>query len=367
MPNNEQVRQWHREIISAQSIAIIGHVLPDGDAICSALALRNIIKNNCYTFKDGVGKKKRVDVFFDCERLPESLELFTKKTSEYVNVAKRPMRYDLVICLDCNNISRLGKFQEVFDKAKNSINIDHHHDNTNFANLNIVVPNLSATSEIIYVIFNTKLKKLYPYEISDYALLQIYAGILTDTNNLQNNADNPSTVKCLSDIVSKIGVKHIAKIKEYLFQNQSKAKTILKAFSHDKRFRKYYLDDAICTIKLNYKIFAKAGAEISDAEGIVDAALNMQGVKISILILEKNKGEFFVKLRGKDVDVSAIAAKFGGGGHEHMAGFSFKGNINSIKYELLNQCEEAVLKNELPTIENDEKILNILNSEDKQK
>lgn len=51
----------------------------------------------------------------------------------------------------------------------------------------------------------------------------------------------------------------------------------------------------------------------------------------------------------------------------HMAGFSFKGNINSIKYELLNQCEEAVLKNELPTIENDEKILNILNSEDKQK
>lgn len=367
MPNNEKVRQLHKEVISAHSIAIIGHIIPDGDAICSALALRNIIKNNCYTFKDGVGKKKRVDVFFDCERLPDSLEMFTQKTSEYVNISKKPIHYDLVICVDCNNISRLGKYQEIFHNAKQSVNIDHHHDNTNFANLNIVVPNLSATSEIIYVIYNNKLRKFYPYEISDYALVQIYAGILTDTNNLQNNADNPSTVKCLSDIVSKIGVRHIARIKEYLFQNQSKAKTILKAFSHDKRFRKYYLDDSICIIKLNYKIFAKAGAELSDAEGIVDAALAMQGVKISILILEKNKGEFFVKLRGKDIDVSSIAAKFGGGGHEHMAGFSFKGNFNSINYELLNECEESILNNELPNTEDDAKLLDILNGEGNQK
>lgn len=87
-------------------------------------------------------RKKGLMFFLIVKDCQNRFELFTKKTSEYVNVAKRPMRYDLVICLDCNNISRLGKFQEVFDKAKNSINIDHHHDNTNFANLNIVVPNL---------------------------------------------------------------------------------------------------------------------------------------------------------------------------------------------------------------------------------
>ena len=372
MPNlkivDDKVKQLHKAVFEAQTIAIIGHSLPDGDAICSALALRNIIKNNCYTYKNGSWKKKKVDVFFDCEKLPDSLELFTKKTDEYVNLKKRPQTYDLVISVDCNNESRMGKYEEIFKKSKFSINLDHHHDNTSFANLNFVTPMLSSTCELIYKIYQLSLRKLYPYEISDYALVQIFAGILTDTNNMQNNADNPSTVKCLSDIISKIGVKQVTKIKEYLFQNQSKAKMALMSFSHDKRFRKYYLDDSICIVNLNYKIFAKVGAELNDAEGIVDSALTMQGVKISILVLEKNKGEFFVKLRGKDLDVSVIASKFGGGGHEHMAGFSFKGNFNSIKYALINECEELVLKSEQPTIEENVKLLNILsNNEDNQK
>ena len=86
MPNlkivDDKVKQLHKAVFEAQTIAIIGHSIPDGDAICSALALRNIIKNNCYTYKNGSWKKKKVDVFFDCEKLPDSLELFTKKTDE---------------------------------------------------------------------------------------------------------------------------------------------------------------------------------------------------------------------------------------------------------------------------------------------
>lgn len=343
---DEKVFKIHEKILSSKSIAIIAHQNPDGDAICSSLALRNIIRTNCYSNHKGTWRKKLVHIFFDCAKLPESLSFFTKNTEDFVNVEKYLKQYELVICLDSNNPSRLGKYQSVFDNAKYTINIDHHQDNTNFASLNLVAAKSSSTSELIFKIYNSKLKKYFPYEITNYALAQIYAGILTDTNNMQNNADNPSTVKSVSQIISKIGVKQVSKIKQELFQNLSKAKMMLVSFSHDRRLRKYFLDDSICIIVLNSKIFAKAKAELDDAEGIVDSALSMEGVKISVLILEKEKGNFFVKLRGKNIDVSHIAQQFGGGGHKYMAGFNFSGNFNSIKYELLKSCENAIFESE---------------------
>lgn len=343
------VRVLHILMQKSPSIAIIGHINPDGDAICSALAMRSLIRKNTHSNIGGFISKK-VDLFFDCEHLPKSLDPITKK-KDCIYTQPTQTKYDLVICVDCNNVERLGKFKPLFENAKRTINIDHHMDNTGFADVNFVNAKASSTCEEIYKIFSSNLKKTYNYQLPKVAYGYIYVGILTDTNNLQNNCKNPATSRVISDVITKIGTKEANTIKSYLFQNLPTAKSMLTSYSFDRRNRKYYYDDSICMICLDRKVFEKAGAELDDAEGIVDQGLSMEGVKICALILEKNKGEFLVKLRGKDVDVCEIAHKFNGGGHENMAGFSYNGNLNVLKKNLLNACQDKLFENQEETDE----------------
>ncbi len=315
------------KIACAKRIAIISHSSPDADAFASSVALRELIRKSQNYYPEG-NTRKRIDVFMEYETFPASLEIFIPKDKglKILNPEKQLKHYDLVIALDCASKERMGVYSQIFDKAKDTINIDHHATNTRFANKNIVMKT-SSTCEALYYIFLHKQK----IEVSKYVLSLLYSGILTDTNNLKNNADLKTTERAVSLLKQKLGVKLAKRIRANFFESNSPAKDELYSFAYNKKYRTYLADGKVCLIVLNHKAFQSAKAELEDAEGIVDEALYRKGVTTSAIVLEKEKGKFYVKLRAKEgLDVSTLAKTFNGGGHTQIAAFQYEGKLQKL-------------------------------------
>ena len=349
------LQQLNSLIHESNSIAIFAHTCPDADALCSALAMKDFINSN-YLVK---GKKsarwyrKKVDIFVDCEEIPDSLKALAEKYKLSINPKPRN-KYNLSLALDCANIERLGKYEELFKASEKTVNIDHHKSNTKFAEINYII-DTSSTCENLYLFFKY-FERMYGAKMNNYILTQLYSGILTDTNNLENNADRLVTRDTVSSIVGALGTKKASIIKSHFFKNLAKSKLALTTISYNPKNRKYYEDGKICIITLSNKAFTKAHASLEDAEGIVDSALNTEGVYISALLLEPKKGEYKVKLRGKNLKITQIAEKFGGGGHDFMAAFDYKGNYNVLNMSLLRECKTTLATN-LDSVETIEDIL----------
>lgn len=340
---SRSIENFLNTIAQSKTIAIISHQMPDADAFSSAVALREIIRKFYTTTPEGKKINRKVDVFLDTEAIPNSLKIFVPengKMDKYLNPTTHPKKYDLAIALDCASADRMGKYLSIFEQAAKTINVDHHATNTRFAQENYVMKT-SSTCEALYFIFLHKRLN----EATKYMLSLLYAGIITDTNNLKNNADSLSTEKAISSIKQGLGTNLMHRLRANFFENNSAARDVLNSYAYSKKFRKYYMEDKLCVVTLNNKAFEEAQAQMEDAEGIVDEALYRKGVLVSAIVLEKDKGELYVKLRGKPgVDVSTIAKEFNGGGHTRQAAFQYKGNIASLMKEFLPKAQ-AFVKN----------------------
>lgn len=335
-----------QSITDAKSIAIITHAFPDTDAFASSVALREIIRKiHSQKPKNKVSRKK-VDVFMDYQQLPQSLDIFFYKKEKYYKFINQPRplkQYDLAIVLDCASKERMGKYQEIFEKAKSSINIDHHATNTRFAEKNVVMK-VSSTCEALYYIFLHR----QSLTVSTYVLSLLYSGIITDTNDLKNNADAKTTERAVSCFKQKLGIMLAKKLRANFFENNSPQKDELYAYAYNKKHRRYLADEKFCLIVLDNKIFKKTGASLEDAEGIVDEALHRKGLFASGIILEKEKGKAYVKLRSKDnLNISNLAKTFKGGGHETVAAFQYSGKVSSLVKDLSNEIEKFMIESKL--------------------
>lgn len=346
---SEDFQNFLDDLPKLKKIAIISHQSPDADAFCSSVALREIIRKFHSILSKDKKQRQKIDIFLDCEEIPKSLKIFVPKNEQAINLNPTPLKkYDLAISLDCASLERMGKYIDVFSSADKTLNIDHHATNTKFAQQNLVLKT-SSTCEALYFLFLHRNK----IDVSKYILSLLYAGIITDTNNLQNNADALTTEKAMAYIKQNLGISLIKHLRANFFENNSQGKENLRAFSYSKRNRKYFNEDKVCLINLDRHAFLKSNAELEDAEGFVDEALYRKGVLLSVIILEKNKNELFVKLRGKPgVDVSLLAQEFGGGGHERQAGFQFKGKP-SVLISLLIPKAVNLVKNMNETTIND--------------
>lgn len=336
----EDFRTLLEGIKNNKNIAIIAHQSPDADAFGSAVALREILRKFYSTLPNGKRAKQKIDVFMECDTLPTSLKIFVpnkENSFKFFNPTAQK-HYDLAISLDCANVERMGKYVSIFQNADKTMCIDHHETNTHFA-MNNYVLRTSSTCEALYFLLLHRRN----FEVPKYILSLLYSGIITDTNNLKINADSLSTDKAMAYLKQNLGRSLMQKIRGNFFESNSAAKDELRASAYSKANRKYFEDGKVCVIALNNKIFTKANAEMEDAEGIVDEALYRKGVLVSAIILEKNKNDLYVKLRGKTgVDVSSLAKEFGGGGHERQAAFQFKGKINTLERLLIAKSIEFV-------------------------
>ncbi len=314
------------DIVNSKNIAIFCHTTPDADTLASAVALKKIIKQNT----DIETNPKQIDIFVDAEEVGDINSAIIKGVS--IN-EQNVENYDLAISVDAADVARLGKWQELYQRTKNTINIDHHQSNTYFANNNLVLKT-SSTCEAIYML--AKIKNL---NMSDDVLNLLYSGIITDTNNLTQGVITVNTHK----IIAEMMLRHINidALKTHFFQNNPKSKAYLlqKALSS----LRFSSSDRIAFMKITKQDLQEADASFDDTVGIVNHGIEIKGVDIAILAIKQEDNSYYVSLRGKNgINVSHIAAEFGGGGHDSMAAFQYDGLLTELHPLLTKACKEEL-------------------------
>jgi len=298
---------------NAQSIAIGGHVRPDGDCVGSCLALAYFLKTKF--------PEKHVDVFLE----------YIQDEFRFLNGSENVMHeieslekneYDLFISLDCGDLDRLGFSEPLFRKAKKTINIDHHITNQGFADINYIVAQASSTCETLMDIIKEE-------ELDKDLASSLYVGIIHDTGVFKHSNTTKKTMESAAKLIamdipfSRI-IDETFYQKTYL-QNQIMGRCLLESF--------LVLDKKCIVSYVKKEIMDFYQATAKDLDGVIDQMRVTEGVEVAILIHEIGSQTYKVSMRSNDfVNVSVIAKKYGGGGHVKAAGCTMSGSI----YDVIN-------------------------------
>ncbi|KPK99616.1 MAG: hypothetical protein AMJ90_09250 [candidate division Zixibacteria bacterium SM23_73_2] len=318
----EKIKKILEKIKASQKILLTSHIEPDGDSVCSQLALANYL--------DSLGKEYQI---INQGEIPHKYLFLDEK--KRIKNKSRPRRlspnsegFDLAIFIECSNLDRSGGVRRLLSKKSFLINIDHHQDNSLFGKINYVDHSASAAGEVIYDILDVS---GFPLDKKTAEL--IYVAILTDTGRFRYSSITPKTFRICADLLEcGIDTNFLTQRIYYDFSERSLKllRTVLEKIE-------LYQDKRICFLTITHPMLKKFKVPYQDTDGFVDFSLSIAGSKVGALFLELEEGLTQVSLRSSDfMDVSKIAKSFGGGGHKNASGFTQKGKVQRIKKALLD-------------------------------
>ena len=294
---------------------VVTHENPDGDALGSllatAIALRQLGKDAVMYL--GVGA--RVPREYHFMRLDGLARELPGDADERVLVA-----------VDCAKADRIGPDPAPVERAMSVVNIDHHHDNTRFGDVNLIVADASSTGEVLRDVFRELGVELTP-EIAE----PLYIALVTDTGRFQYANTTPKSLRLAAELVEAGADVHAVFQEVYESVEFAKLKLLARALE-----RATVLEGGrIVVSHLLRTDFADVGAAEPYSEGIIDYLRAVEGSELAVLIREPPRDEGptrRVSLRASvdELDVSAIARLFGGGGHRQAAGFSSEASVDEI-------------------------------------
>jgi phosphoesterase RecJ-like protein len=244
----------------------------------------------------------------------------------------------VLLALDCANESRLGPDPEVLASAPMVVNVDHHHDNTRFGNVNLVVADASSTGEIVRDLLTELDVDLTP-EIAE----ALYIALVTDTGRFQYTNTTPKALRLAAELVEAGADVH--KIFQGVFESIQFAK--LKLLARALERAQIYEGGRLVISYLLRGDFAEVGAAEPYSEGIIDSLRAVEGADMAALIREPPRGDgparrVSLRASSDELDVSEIARASGaGGGHRQAAGFSSDKSIDEITEFIRTQFAEA--------------------------
>ena len=311
------------EIKKAQTIVVLTHESPDGDAIASSLSVMHAISQ--------LGKK--VDIVIpeyqnDFNFLPGAEKILEKGKEE---------PYDLAISVDGADLKRLAGGKEYFEPAKKTIQIDHHSVNSMFADFNYVDPAAPACCQVLIAMF-----EYYEIEITKELATCILTGIVTDTGGFQWGGVTPETFEFAAELVRK-GAK-LKEICRIALRKKSKAHCELEKLIYN---RLEFLEDGkIAIAYLTLDDYKTVNAEIGDDEGLVEMLRDIEDVEVAVLLKEKEGANGFKgSLRSHEtVNVSDICMLLGGGGHRGAAGCFISGTLEQAKAKAIEAIKQGLKK-----------------------
>lgn len=316
----ENLKKLKRYLEESKKFIILAHANPDGDTLGGViglyLGLKSIGKNVKMACIDNIAAKYKF--------LPETENFLTDFDED---------AFEGVFFVDCGN-KKLTKFHETKPKIHSDqmvkINIDHHASNDHFGEINFVDTESCSASEIIFHLLEALKINVTP-KIATALLLGIY----TDTGSFMHQNTKPRTYKVASELVKRGG--NISQIARNVFHNYD-LKT-LKLWG--KALQNLHVSADGAAIVGIEKDYESIGASRSDLEGVIDFINSMPEAKYSVLLSEDEKGNVKASLRTrkKDVDVKALAEKFGGGGHIKASGFTIKGSKleKEVKWKIVQE------------------------------
>src|SRR5579885_1547826 len=300
---------------SHDRFAVVTHENPDGDALGSllgaALGLRSLGKD-VVTYLAGSAPFPAEYRFLDL--------------SGIVRDVPADMEERVLLAVDCANDRRIGPDSEAVDRAALVVDVDHHHDNSRFGAVNLVVPDASSTAEVIRDILRELDVDLTP-EIAE----ALYVGLVTDTGRFQYTNTTPKALRLAAELVESGADVH--GIFRHVYETVQFAKLKLLARALDRA--ELHEGGRLVISTLRRGDFEAVGAEEAYSEGIIDYLRAVEGCELVALIREPPRGDGparRISLRSShdELDVSAIARKAGGGGHRQAAGFSSERPIADI-------------------------------------
>ena len=296
---------------NCKTAAICCHVRPDGDALGSGLALTTALEN--------AGKK----VYMLCEEQPpERLCLFSAMGRTVQSLPVDLKEIDLFIVVDSADLTRIGAFSAQFTAFKGkTLNIDHHVSNPRFAKYNYVLADSTATCEIMPEILEAA-----GFEITKDIADLLALGLLTDSGNFSHRDVSAKTFSVAAKL--KESGADICNIGYEMFTRQTKARALL--YTKVLSGLRFELEDKLTFITVTQKDFEQTGTDKSHTEGFVDFALSIDGVEVSIALMEVRKNQYKASLRSRNVNVNAVAEKFGGGGHVLASGCMLMGEYEEV-------------------------------------
>ena len=293
------------EVRNAGSIAVSGHIRPDGDCVGSVMGLYLYLKKELPEAEVDVYLEKPAEIF-DCISHIEDIK------SEFNNVDTGKI-YDVFIVLDCAD-DRLGEVRVLYEKARKKINIDHHISNPGCGDV------------------------MDPAALDEEIARALYIGIIHDTGVLRYSNTAPHTLQVVSELI-KFGFDFSKIIDDTFYektyvQTQIMGRAILESvrFMHDK-----------CIVSMvSRRMMDFYQVTPQDLDGIVNQLLAVKGVECAIFMYEIRTLEYKISMRSKGrVDVAAVAMRFGGGGHVRAAGCTMNGtyhdNINNLAIGIAEQ------------------------------
>src|SRR5215212_6225488 len=304
----EAVRSHDRFLVTT-------HENPDGDALGSLLAMTLALRQlgkDAYMYLAGHAPLPGEYSFMPLEELRRSVP---DETDERI-----------LLAVDCANESRLGPDPEVLHQARFTVDIDHHHDNTRFGDVNLVVSDASSTAEVLRDVFAELGVEVTP-EIAE----ALYIALVTDTGRFQYANTSPKALRLAAELVEAGADVH--RVFQGVYENVQFAK--LKLLARALERAQVYEGGALVVSFLLRNDFTEVGAAEPYSEGIIDYLRAVEGALVSVLIREPPRSDGptrRVSLRSStdEIDVSAIARKSSGGGHRQAAGFSSEQSIDEI-------------------------------------
>lgn len=313
-----------------KSFVLTCHTNPDGDALGSTLALRQVLIN--------MGKEATVitpdlaPTYFSWMPGIKSLMTYERQQEECDKVIDAA---DVVLVMDYNDFKRVRSLgDKLLASDKKYVMIDHHTDPVAKTDVMFSVPSAAATCELVYYLLRQA--SLWQYVDIDVAT-DLYTGIMTDTGGLSYNSNDPDIYLVMAELL-RCGINK-PEIHDNLFNSKTMRRMHLTGYALGKKLRrieKY----PIAIITLDKNELLKYHYVTGDTEGLVNMALQIKDVLVSAFIMERPDG-VKISLRSKqDFPVNEFLAEhFAGGGHLNAAGANFVGPID----EAVNRFTENIV------------------------
>ncbi len=323
LPMLEQVLN---AITSRQRFLLTSHARPDGDAIGSLLALRSLLLQ--------LGKQAEIVMYDPVPRVYRNLPgagaiVQVPQVAAPTAGTADTTDYDAAVLLECDSTQRthLGGLDRYL-----LINIDHHQSGRAFAQVNWIDPHASSTAELIFRLVHAAGAKLTP-EMATC----LYAAVLTDTGSFTYIGTSANTFSLARELT--LAGAEPATIARGIYFSHSDAKIRLLGAA----LSTLRIQDGVAWMHVTHQQMEQFGALEEDCEGLVNYALSIEKVQVAVFFREIGGNRFRVSLRSKgNLNVAAVAGRFGGGGHECASGCSVNGNIETAAAQVLQQLRQQL-------------------------
>ena len=296
------------------------HVSPEGDALGSALALAHALR--------GMGKEALV---VNRDPIPRLLD-FLPSDGLFRQVSRVDGDYDLLVVVDCGDLERTGLFDT--QRPPLLINIDHHVTNRQFGQINWVEPEASATAQMIAGLL-AAMRAPMTMEIA----LCLYTALMTETGSFKYSNTTPRVFRLAAELAER-GVQPAWVASQIYERNTLSRLKLLGALLERLEMNS---DRTVAWVTIPAELFARTGTTAEDAEDFVNYPRSLAQTQVAVLIRDAEPGRVKVSFRASgDVDVAAVAAQFGGGGHRKAAGCTVAGTIETVRPQVIAAAERAV-------------------------